>query len=746
MLRFDRYLVTPRRALDLASGRRVELVRAELTRGQAALFQTRRGATLIDIEATMSHRIEVWERWSAQPRPPRFASVIVDFVELLTEARLGAPRTLALPPSDSRHHDLLRRVLAREARIRGWVPIDLELLARLSRTRHDRFPGWLVDRSLVLFAGTPGLSGDAALMLLRLARRDARPHVLVQSIGPSRRRRTRLTLPPQGGASLLHEGAGAGDARDESTARWRWLLARATASPEAPQRALQLARVLLSRGQPFEARAMADAARSDDDRCASEASEIVRAIDAHASAATTLCGGWEMVDDYVNVLRLCQDVEDEHVALARVGTFVRDRLQASSVAFVVREGTESRILSRVGADTAATTLALQTMESGVAVGPGAEGPAESAYPVRHASEVIGVLWCRWSAGRAIASAQASTLIGVAAAAAAPSVRLALARQPLSPSAANPVPELVGESALMLALRESIMRAAASPFPVIVEGESGCGKELVARAIHTRSVRRSRRFCPINCAALVDELVEAELFGHARGAFTGANSERAGVFEEANGGTLFMDEIAELGPRVQAKLLRALQEGEVRRVGETHVRKVDVRIVAATNRPLAQEVAAQAFRADLWYRLDVIRLTLPPLRERIEDLPLLVRHLWQTLGARTGSRAALSGATVAALGGYPWPGNIRELQNVLASLMVSAPRSGLIGPSSLPDHVARAAALERGSTLAAARRRFDERYVRAALARSGNRPVHAARDLGLSRQGLSKIMGRLGIDS
>jgi two-component system response regulator HydG len=259
------------------------------------------------------------------------------------------------------------------------------------------------------------------------------------------------------------------------------------------------------------------------------------------------------------------------------------------------------------------------------------------------------------------------------------------------------------------------------------------------------VRRDKRLCAINCAALVDDLVEAELFGHARGAFTGANSERAGLFEDANGGTLFLDEAAELGPRVQAKLLRVLQEGEVRRLGESTVRRIDVRVVAATNRPLATEVEAGRFRKDLWYRLDVIRVSLPPLRSRLEDLPQLTAHIWRSLTGRTGSKALLSPATIAALSLYDWPGNVRELQNVLASLLVASPALGLIGPSALPLHIVRAAAIERSATLAAARRQFDERYVRSALARAGGRIVPAARELGLTRQGLLKLMGRLGME-
>jgi transcriptional regulator with PAS, ATPase and Fis domain len=454
-----------------------------------------------------------------------------------------------------------------------------------------------------------------------------------------------------------------------------------------------------------------------------------------------------MIDDFVGVLQLCQDVEDEQAALARVGAFLHERLQASAVAFVARDGVAPRVLARIGSPAAGLDLALRTMETGIASAPPRnEGPVESAAPIRHAAEVIGALWCRWSAGMPVAPQQAATLLGVAAAAAGPSLRLAVSRfTPAMSSRENPIPELIGESEGMTDVRDAIVRAAASPFPVLLEGESGSGKELAARAIHSRSPRRERRFCAVNCAALVDELVEADMFGHARGAFTGANADRPGVFEEANGGTLFLDEIAELGARVQAKLLRVLQEGEFRRLGETQIRRADVRIVSATNRPLAGEVSAGRFRADLWYRLDVIRIALPPLRERIEDLPLLARHLWNALAGRIGSRAVLSPAALAALSAYNWPGNIRELQNVLASMLVSAPRAGLIGAGSLPAHIGRVAASEREATLATARRHFEERYVRAALARSGGRPGEAARQLGISRQGLAKLMGRLGIE-
>jgi transcriptional regulator with GAF, ATPase, and Fis domain len=248
---------------------------------------------------------------------------------------------------------------------------------------------------------------------------------------------------------------------------------------------------------------------------------------------------------------------------------------------------------------------------------------------------------------------------------------------------------------------------------------------------------------LNCAALPDDLVESELFGHARGAFTGAVGERAGVFEEAHTGTLFLDEVGELSPRAQAKILRVLQEGELRRVGENMSRRVDVRLVAATNRDLRAEVAAGRFRLDLLYRLDVVRITVPPLRDRRDDIPILADQIWRDASSRSGSQAALSAAVMAALTRYDWPGNVRELQNVLASLIVRAGKRGLVPASALPPMF-----LDRASAgacrLEDARRAFDANFVRAALVRCGGRRSLAAGDLGLTRQGLAKLMARLGI--
>jgi transcriptional regulator with PAS, ATPase and Fis domain len=249
---------------------------------------------------------------------------------------------------------------------------------------------------------------------------------------------------------------------------------------------------------------------------------------------------------------------------------------------------------------------------------------------------------------------------------------------------------------------------------------------------------------LNCAALPDDLVEAELFGHSRGAFTGAVAERPGVFEEAHTGTLVLDEIGELSLRAQAKVLRTIQEGELRRVGENLARRIDVRIVSATNRDLREEVAAGRFRLDLLYRLDVIRISLPPLRARREDIAALVDHCWREATARVESRAVLSSATIAALARYDWPGNVRELQNVLAALVVRSPKRGVVPPTALPPPFATSAG-GLSFRLDEARRTFEERFVRAALVRSGGHRARAAQELGVTRQGLTKLMARLRIN-
>jgi two-component system response regulator AtoC len=223
---------------------------------------------------------------------------------------------------------------------------------------------------------------------------------------------------------------------------------------------------------------------------------------------------------------------------------------------------------------------------------------------------------------------------------------------------------------MIDVRRSAERAGAAPFAVLIEGESGSGKELVAREIHRSGPRRDRPFCTLNCAALPDDLVESELFGHARGAFTGAVGERAGVFEEAHTGTLLLDEVGELSPRAQAKVLRVIQEGELRRIGENISRRIDVRIVSATNRDLRQEVAHGRFRLDLLYRLDVIRITVPPLRERREDIPVLASHFVAKYRDKYKSSVLeLPRELLEGFKKFHWPGNIRQLENSVRRFLI-----------------------------------------------------------------------------
>jgi two-component system, NtrC family, response regulator HydG len=306
-------------------------------------------------------------------------------------------------------------------------------------------------------------------------------------------------------------------------------------------------------------------------------------------------------------------------------------------------------------------------------------------------------------------------------------------------------ELVASSVPMQELLALVDRAAASTAPVLVHGETGTGKEVIARRLHLGSDRALGPFVAVNCTAFSAGILESELFGHERGAFTGASGARAGCFERADGGTLLLDEIGEIGPEFQAKLLRVLQEGEVLRVGADRPRKIDVRIVGATNRDLRREVEQGRFREDLFFRLAVIPVHVPPLRQRRDDvLPLadlfLGRH-----AKSTGRALHFSDAARSALLRHGWPGNVRELENAVERAVVLA-RGDSIGPEDLLLDARAEVAVARAGSLQDALDRAAEARIRAALAAAAGRRADAAVTLGIERTTLYRLMKRLGIDA
>jgi transcriptional regulator with GAF, ATPase, and Fis domain len=306
------------------------------------------------------------------------------------------------------------------------------------------------------------------------------------------------------------------------------------------------------------------------------------------------------------------------------------------------------------------------------------------------------------------------------------------------------PELLGDSPAWRELCRALPRVAESELPVLVLGETGSGKELVARAVHMMSARRRRAFVAHNCGATPDTLIESELFGHARGAFTGAVADRAGLFEAADQGTLFLDEIGDASGLLQMKLLRVLQEGEARRVGDTRVRRLDVRVVSATHRGLEDAVAAGAFRADLYYRVNAVRVRLPPLRERGHDVLLLARHFIGRAAAACGIEPpAIAPPLAAQLLAYRWPGNVRELANGCAYAVRVAGARGMAEPHHWPETTWSGGATV-PSGLHAETRALEERRLRETLEHTRWNKSRAARTLGLSRQGLLKKLRRYGL--
>ena len=330
-------------------------------------------------------------------------------------------------------------------------------------------------------------------------------------------------------------------------------------------------------------------------------------------------------------------------------------------------------------------------------------------------------------------------------------------------------EMVGKSEAMAAVRQMIARVAPTDARVLITGESGPGKELVASAIHDKSPRREKPFVRVNCAAIPRDLVESEMFGHERGAFTGATQTRIGRFELAHHGTLFLDEVGDLGPDAQAKLLRAIEAKEIQRVGGNRVIRTDVRILAATNHDLQRAVRGGTFREDLYFRLNVIPLAIPPLRDRSEDVPELVAHFSEQFLQRTGqARPRWRSDALQLLRDYPWPGNVRELANIIERLAILHPGAEMTGqqvedvlivdhdhPEALPTTPTQAQAgsgdratptVEPTASLADRLDAFERTVIARALAEAGGNVADAARRLQTDRPNLYRRMKRLGINA
>jgi transcriptional regulator with PAS, ATPase and Fis domain len=315
--------------------------------------------------------------------------------------------------------------------------------------------------------------------------------------------------------------------------------------------------------------------------------------------------------------------------------------------------------------------------------------------------------------------------------------------------------MVGTSPAMVKVYRTIAKAALTRENVLIYGESGTGKELVARAIHENSACGKKPFVAVNCCALTETLLESELFGHVRGAFTGATQNKRGLFEEAHEGTLFLDEIGDLSPTLQVKLLRAIQEGEIKPVGATESRKVDVRLVAATHRDLTKAIQENLFREDLFYRLKVVLIEMPPLRERQKDIPDLVNYFLSRYIARTGKPiTAISDDAMELLLTYPWPGNIRELENAVSRAATMA-SSNILYPEDFPSeilHTEEKIPVEHAVSFAAAKtsgeslEELEKRHIANTLEEVNHNKSKAAEILGIDRATLYRKAFKYGIFS
>lgn len=317
---------------------------------------------------------------------------------------------------------------------------------------------------------------------------------------------------------------------------------------------------------------------------------------------------------------------------------------------------------------------------------------------------------------------------------------------------NPFPEIIGNNEKMREVFRIMQKVVNSDSTILIKGETGTGKELVAKALHYHGKRRNGPFVAVNCSALTETLLESELFGHVKGSFTGAVAEKKGLFEVANHGTFFLDEVSEISPSLQAKLLRVLQEGTIKKVGGTQEIKVDVRIIAATNRDLEKEVERGTFRRDLYYRLSVIEITLPPLRERKDDIPLLAEHFLRIYAEKNGKQEIITGISPEAMKyllEYDWPGNVRELEHEIERAVILAE-----GPNILPEDLSekiRSGGMRlkleeiKDKKLKGIMEAYEKKLLTEILFELRWNKTKVAEILGISRQALNKKIDKYGID-
>jgi two-component system response regulator HupR/HoxA len=471
---------------------------------------------------------------------------------------------------------------------------------------------------------------------------------------------------------------------------------------------------------------------------------VTALADRHADAATVL-----IVDDEPRVLDALEAIlaADFRVVRATGGDAALEILRAEAVAVIVTDyrmpgmtGVELlRRSQELAPDAVRVILTAYTdvdsLMEAINTGriyhfvPKPWEPNELVVIVRRAAE-------RWALGRENARLRDELEVAYNA-----------VRRDLAAARARPLSfdTLIGAHGGLRAATELARKVLEGDTTVLVTGETGTGKELFARLIHDNGPRRAKSFVAQNCGALPESLLESELFGHARGAFTGATAERRGLFEEAHGGTIFLDEVGEMSPAMQLRLLRVLQEGELRRVGETTTRRVDVRVIAATNADLETAVAAGAFRKDLFYRLNVFPIQLPPLRERTGDIPALAEHFLAVY--RTRARRAvpsLSPEAMARLRAYPFPGNVRELENEIERAVTLAEPGEPIAPEHLSERVRTVRpAAGTPSTLNDAIEELKRRMIDDALRECGSK-TRAAERLGLTRQSLQQMLRRRNI--